>query len=54
MCRLEKKVNVTRIQIISQMTNTDAALLTNSIMWVMVSMIKKGQIVLLIDFKLDE
>ena len=54
MCRLEKKVNVTRIQITSQVTNTDAALLTNSIMWVMVSMIEKGEIVLLMDFKLNE
>ena len=54
MYRLEKKVDVTRIQITSQVTNTDAALLTNSIMLVMVSMIKKGEIVLLMDFKLDE
>jgi hypothetical protein len=34
--------------------NTDAALLTNSIMWVMVSMIEKGEKALLMDFKLDE
>jgi hypothetical protein len=33
---------------------TNAALLTNSILWVMVSMIKKGDIVLLMDFKFDE
>ena len=32
MCRLEKKVDVTRIQITSQVMNIDAALLTNSIM----------------------
>ena len=32
MCRLEKKVDVIRIQIISQVTETDAALLINSIM----------------------
>ena len=31
MCRLEKKVDVTRIQITSQVMNTDTALLTNSI-----------------------
>ena len=54
MYRLEKKVDVTRIQITSQVTNTDAALLTNSIMLVMVSMINKGEIVLLMDFKLNE
>ena len=53
MCRLEKKVDVTRIQITSQVTNIDTALLTNSIMSVMVSVIKKGEIVLLMDFKLD-
>jgi hypothetical protein len=47
-------VDVTGIQITSQVTNTDAALLTNSIMWVMASMIKKGEIVTLIDFKVDE
>ena len=44
MCRLEKKVNITRIQITYQVTNTNATLLTNSIMRVMVSMIKKVEI----------
>jgi hypothetical protein len=34
--------------------NKDAALLTNSILWVMVSMIKKGEIVLLMVFKIYE
>jgi hypothetical protein len=32
MCRLEKNVDVTRIQIASQVTNKDAALPTNFIM----------------------
>ena len=54
MCRLEKKIDVTRIQITSEVTETNAALLTNSILWVMVSLIKKGEIVLIIDFKLNE
>ena len=54
MCRLEKKIDVTRIQITSEVTETNAALLTNSILWVMVSLIKKGEIVLLMDFKFDE
>ena len=54
MCRLEKKVDVTRIQITSQVTEIETTLLTNSIMRVKVSMIKKGEIVLLMDFKLDE
>jgi hypothetical protein len=49
-----EKVDVSRIQITSQGMETDAALLTNSIMWVMVSTIKKGEIVLLMDFKLNE
>jgi hypothetical protein len=49
-----EKVDVTIIQITSQVTETDAALLTNSIMWVMVSTIKKCEIVLLMDFKLNE
>jgi hypothetical protein len=40
---------ITRIQITSQVTNTNTALLINCIMWVMVSMIKKGEIVLLMD-----
>ena len=52
MCRLEKKVDITRIQITSQVTNTNVALLTNSIMLVMVSMIKKGEIVLLMELNL--
>ena len=54
MCRLEKKVDITRIQITSEVTETNVALLTNSILWVMVSLIKKGEIVLLRDFKFDE
>jgi hypothetical protein len=33
---------------------TDAAVLTSSIIWVMVNMIKKGEIVMLMDFKLNE
>jgi hypothetical protein len=32
MCRLEKKVNVTRTQITSQVTETNVALLTNFIL----------------------
>jgi hypothetical protein len=51
---LEKEVDIIRIQITSQVMEIDGALLTNSIMWVMVSMIKKGEIVLLMDLKLDE
>jgi hypothetical protein len=51
---LERKVDVTRIQITSQVMEIDAALHINSIMWVMVSTIKKGEIVLLMDFKLNE
>jgi hypothetical protein len=51
---LEKEVDIIRIQITSQVMEIDGALLTNSIMWDMVSMIKKGEIVLLMDLKLDE
>jgi hypothetical protein len=49
-----ENIDVIRIQITSQVTEIDAALLINFIMWVMVSTIKKGDIVLLMDFKLNE
>jgi hypothetical protein len=53
MRRLEKKVVITRIQITYQVTNMDVALLTNPKLWVMVSLINKGEIVLLMDFKIN-
>jgi hypothetical protein len=53
MCRLDKNVDVTRIQITYQVMNKYIAPLTNSILWIMVRMIKKGEMVLVMDFKLD-
>jgi hypothetical protein len=49
-----EKVDITRIQITSQVTKTDVEILTNSIILVMVSTIKKDKIVLHMDFKFNE